>query len=225
MEDGIVVGDETRLRQIITNLARYVHPYCVRRFSLTVIDSNACKFTAAGGKLTIATKLIIPERYTRGEDDEDEDGLDPDRDLESGIDVDEKDVDADADADAGMNGDAAEGERKDAFHRLSKNHLNQHNVLHAKPAPPLEWIVVRIEVTDTGCGIRPKDMVQSKLFCESSGLFSSHYSDVLRCGRTSRVQPDRARPAAGWKGNRAGVGTCAPDREAEWWAAGGAVEG
>ena len=34
----------------------------------------------------------------------------------------------------------------------------------SKP-PPLEWIVVRIEVSDTGCGIRRKDMVQSKLFC------------------------------------------------------------
>ena len=51
-------------------------------------------------------------------------------------------------------------------HRLSKSHLTQHNVMHAKPAPPLEWIVVRIEVSDTGCGIRPKDMVQSKLFCK-----------------------------------------------------------
>ncbi len=25
--------------------------------------------------------------------------------------------------------------------------------------------MVRIEVSDTGCGIRPKDMVESKLFC------------------------------------------------------------
>lgn len=48
---------------------------------------------------------------------------------------------------------------------LSRSLLSQHDVMTSKPTP-LEWIVVRIEVTDTGCGIRPKDMVQTKLFCE-----------------------------------------------------------
>lgn len=52
------------------------------------------------------------------------------------------------------------------LHTLSAIHLSQHNLRHSKPRSPLEWIVVRIEVTDTGCGIRPKDMAQSKLFCE-----------------------------------------------------------
>ena len=51
-------------------------------------------------------------------------------------------------------------------HGLSATLLNQHDVLNSKP-PPLEWIVVRIEVTDTGCGIRQKDMAQTKLFCMS----------------------------------------------------------
>lgn len=65
----------------------------------------------------------------------------------------------------GSNGN---GHPSDGMPRLSATHLTQHNVLHSKPAPPLDWIVVRIEVTDTGCGIRSKDMVQSKLFCECS---------------------------------------------------------
>lgn len=52
-----------------------------------------------------------------------------------------------------------------ARHRLSTTHVNQHNLDHSPPS--LGFAVVRIEVADTGTGLRPKDMVQSKLFCES----------------------------------------------------------
>ena len=112
--------------------------------------SNACKFTPAGGKLTITTKLVLPD-------------LAP----------------SPPESDSGCDGNGAFGadefEGKDGSenssgpplpHRLSASHLTQHNNTHSKP-PPLEWIVVRIEVTDTGYGIRPKDMVQSKLFSAS----------------------------------------------------------
>ncbi|KAL8276520.1 hypothetical protein RQP46_011068 [Phenoliferia psychrophenolica] len=41
--DGVVIGDEMRLRQVVTNLA-----------------SNSCKFTLPGGKVKITTRLIYP---------------------------------------------------------------------------------------------------------------------------------------------------------------------
>ena len=56
---------------------------------------------------------------------------------------------------------------------LSTDLLTEHNRQHGKPLQQLEWIVVRIEVTDTGYGIKQEDMAQSKLFCEYPDFVSS----------------------------------------------------
>jgi osomolarity two-component system sensor histidine kinase SLN1 len=105
---------------------------------VTNLASNAYKFTSPGGRLRIATRLIIPacSHHSSSTNQYAEEGNSTEK------------------------GKCAKDGTVEMF-ELSASSLDQHNRLHE---PRRSWIVVRIEVTDTGYGIPPKEMVQSKLF-------------------------------------------------------------
>lgn len=123
-----------------------------------------------------------------GGDDDDDD--DDDRDHEGECDDDDEDEDHDDEKVAGgrdvgqenperrkqsgnrmgkgMSAARGDSQGSDGMTRLSANKIREHNARHERQP---ESIVVRIEVTDTGYGIPPKEMVQSKLFCTYLPLF------------------------------------------------------
>lgn len=111
--------------------------YFQRYQRLSAVDSNACKFTPFGGKLTVKTRLIIPALPTRLDD------------IDNEV-LEEKRIDVEG----------------DVQRPLSTSYLSQHDKQQGRPSNSLEWIAVRIEVTDTGYGIKAQDMAQSKLFCK-----------------------------------------------------------
>ncbi|KAK4056812.1 hypothetical protein OIO90_002061 [Microbotryomycetes sp. JL221] len=102
------------------------------------LTSNACKFTPVGGKISIRTTLVYPV-----------DGL-------QRLDANELTSDGDGDeiSDSTVTGLPSP--------RLSETQLQQHE---AKMSPRSDSvIVVRIEVQDTGVGLRSRDMAENRLF-------------------------------------------------------------
>jgi osomolarity two-component system, sensor histidine kinase SLN1 len=127
-------------------------------------SSNACKFTPTGGTVRVTTKLLWPSAEFDNLQTHTESRTTPSSTLvgstvaSPGLSNPEQSPRRTSDEKPGR-----------ATSYLSAGMLDKHNKANAGPVMT-DQIIVRIEVTDTGCGIQSKDMVHNKLFCKSCGL-------------------------------------------------------
>lgn len=189
--------------------------------------SNACKFTPSGGKLTIRTKLVLPYIAPGG------DPLNPPQSLPEDGQDDKPRYPLSV---SHLSRHDTEQELEEVDNEKTNSKSNSHPSASKSDAPS-EIIVVRIEVEDTGYGIKPCDM--HKLFsklCLLSGSRVNSDCNFLAAFNQTEQGRQQGKPCRmsdtnlstilenRWKRDWSGPGACATNCQAERGKIGGAIQ-